>query len=90
MIKYELSETSEGVILFSVHIRLNFTVEANWYLVFRQALGHTWRTAMCVIYRIASAVMVYAGAKGCTVLGGNDIFCFSHFDHHPFLCNEYM
>lgn len=58
MVNDKISKPFKGIVLFPVHVRLNFTVEAYRYLIFRQAFCNTRRASMRMVYGVAAAFMV--------------------------------
>ena len=64
MAQDEISKPFKGVILFPVHVWINFTIKANRYFIFCKALCNAGSASMRMVYGVAAALMVNTGTEG--------------------------
>ena len=81
MVGHESGKALERVILLPVHVGVNFTIEADRYLLFGKALRDARSAAVRVIYGIAATFMVNASAER------NFHQITSLFDRSPYICS---
>jgi hypothetical protein len=81
VVGHESGKALERVILLPVHVGVNFTIEADRYLLFGKALRDARSAAVRVIYGVAATFMVNASAER------NFHQITSLFDRSPYICS---
>jgi len=60
---HELCESLESIVLLPVHVRVDFSIEANGDTLFRQVFRDAGRASFVVVDGVSGAFVIDAGAE---------------------------